>query len=552
MKNNTLVIRQKTVTICTAIAVALAGLLFAAVSVFSILQTCRFEAANPASEKVLFYNDSVVTNLALIILTILGLLVLLRKNVHLSKLNTKVVAGIMLVITTVLPIIWVTTVKSIASGETATMLATARGAAQGNYDKFTEAYAGQYAYYQFYPFQLGYVFFAEILFKIFGAESKDILLQIPNIIALQFAYVGLVMVSKKLFERPAVTNMTAITLIFCFQPMFITTLTNGVLIGLALSVWAVFFAIRFMQEDKLLLGGLAVLLMTLAVLLKYTYMVVMIAIVIALVLHMIGKLRLIALAVAALMILCPIGLQMVIEQAYAGSSGTAIGTRVTSDLYAYIGVTEEESSPRYAGWFSFNGVNTLAKNQMDTAAADKEAREQIDARREALKQEGRLWDFYGSKLLSQLNEPSFQSIWVSQVRTHDFPQASAENPDPFPKFAKSVYTGGLSRVFDRWFNFYNMIIFLGFAAGMVWLFVRKKLSPAMVILPSAVLGGILYHTICEAKSQFMLPFFVMLIPFAVFGILESMQALKKVTGSLFRENHPVDDDCPDADVAVEA
>lgn len=552
MKNNTLIIRQKTVQICTAIAVVLVGLLFAMISVYSILQTCRFDAANPAAENILFDNDSVITNIGLIVLTILGLLVLIRKNVHLSKVNTKLVVGIMLVIVTTLSVIWVTTVKSLASGETQTMLTTAREAAEGKYDRFTAPYSGDYSYYQFYPFQLGYVFFAQILYSIFGTQSTEQLFQIINVIALDFAYVALVMITNRLFKRKAVTNMTAVTLVCCFQPMFITTLTNGVLIGLALALWAVFFTLRFMQDDKLLFAGLSVLLITLSVLIKYTYMVVLIALVIALILHIIDKVKLISLAIAALMILCPIGLQMVLEQSYGAKSGAAINTRVTNTLYAYMGVTEEDSSSRYGGWFSFISVNTLTNHQLDESAADKEADAAIKERRDQLKKEGRLVEFYSSKLLSEINEPSFQSIWVSQVHEHDFPEASIENPDPFPKFAKSVYTGGLSRVFDRWFNYYNMIIFIGFTAGMVWLIIRKKLNAGMVILPSAVFGGLLYHTICEAKSQFMLPFFVMLIPFAVYGILESIQALRKKTDFLFHQNRAVDaDDSGDAGTEID-
>ena len=550
MKNNTLVIRQRTVQICTAIAVILVGLLFAVISVYSILQTCRFDAANPASEAIQFDNDSVITNIGLIVLTILGILVMLRKNVHLSKLSTPIVVGIMVVIVTTLSIIWVTTVKSLASGETQTMLSTAKEAAQGNYDRFTAPYSGDYSYYQFYPFQLGYVFFAEILFKIFGQETTETLFQIINVFALDFAYIALVMITNKLFKRKALTNITAIALILCFQPMFITTLTSGVLIGLALALWAVFFTIKFMQEDKLQYAGLGVLMITLSVLIKYTYMVVLIALVIALVLHIIDKVKLISLAVIALMILAPIGLQMALEQGYASNSGAELSTRVTPTLYAYMGISEDDST-RYSGWFSFIGVNTLTNHQLDEAAADKEASQAIATRKEALKSEGRLMEFYTSKLMSEINEPSFQSIWISQVREHDFPEPSEINPEPFPKLAKSVYTGGLSRLLDRWFNYYNMIIFLGFTAGMVWLVIRKKLNPAMMILPASVFGGIIYHTICEAKSQFMLPFFIMLIPFAMYGIIESTQALRKKTDFLFKENHAVDADTPNAEIDID-
>lgn len=550
MKKNTLAFRNKTVEICSAVAVVLAGLLFSVISVYSVIQTTRFDPDNPAVENVFFHNDSVITNLALIALTILALLVLIRRNVHISKVDPRIIVGIMLAVTTAFSFIWIFTARSLSSGETETMLTTAREAAQGKYTKFTTPYAGEFSYFQFNPYQLGYIFFAEILFKIFGADSKDILLQLFNCFALDFAYVALVMISSKIFKNKSVTNLTAIALVVCFQPMFITTLTNGVLIGLALALWAVFCTIKYMQEDKLLFGGLAVLLMTLAVLIKYTYMVVLIAVAIALVLHVIGKFKFIALAVAALMVLCPIGLQMALEQGYASASGTTLGTRVTPTLYAYMGVNEQDNSALYGGWFSFVGVNTLTENNMDEGAADKAAGEKISERREQLSSEGRLWEFYTSKLMSEINEPSFQSIWVSQVHEHDYAEPTVENPEPFPKLAKSVYTGGLSRLLDRWFNYYNMIIFFGFVAGMVWIVVRKKLRPDVIILPAAVFGGILYHTICEAKSQFILPFFVMLIPFAVYGILESTKALSKVTGILFKENHAVDADSPDAEVSI--
>ena len=163
--------------------------------------------------------------------------------------------------------------------------------------------------------------------------------------------------------------------------------------------------------------------------------------------------------------------------------------------------------------------------------------------------------FFGD-IIRKLPEPEVDIISDSNFQTTikcgqaEFKIAGLD-PEPFPKLAKSVYTGGLSRLLDRWFNYYNMIIFLGFTAGMVWLVIRKKLNPAMMIIPASVFGGIIYHTICEAKSQFMLPFFIMLIPFAMYGILESTQALRKKTDFLFKENHAVDADTPNAEIDID-
>ena len=37
------------------------------------------------------------------------------------------------------------------------------------------------------------------------------------------------------------------------------------------------------------------------------------------------------------------------------------------------------------------------------------------------------------------------------------------------------------------------------------------------LLPLIILGGLLYHLLFEAKSQYALPYFVLMIPMAAFG-----------------------------------
>ena len=525
--NQTLTARNKLVNICSYIAVYLIGLLFAVLSVAGILQTCRIDQANPYSEIINFDNDFVLTNLALIGLTILAALTLLRKNVQLSRVNTKFIIGVMLLVTTLVSAAWINLVQSVSSGDAMILLNTARDAAQDNYRSFHSSYDyyGNYSYYLYYPFQLGYVFFAEILYRIFGTGSSDLLFQWPNVIALDCLYIGLVMVTKRIFDRKAVTNLTAIALTLCLQPMFMTTFTYGILIGLAFSVWSVYHTIRYMQDNKLIHAGAAILLMALSVLLKYNNMIILAAICIALVLHAIDKKRLLALAMAALMIVCSVGLQKIVIGSYAKRSGAELNTQVSQTLYAYMGISESAMAP---GWYNGLAMMTLRDANMDVDAANQIASEGIKQRWADLNRSNQLFEFIKNKLLSQMNEPSFESIWLSQVRNHNIPEG-----ETLSNIATSVYSGGLSKLLDNWFNYYNMIIYLSFTAGMVWLIIRRKLNPASIILPVAVLGGVLYHMLFEAKSQYLLSYFLLLIPFAMFGLLESARALQKRTGKLY-------------------
>ena len=199
---NTLKTRNKLVQICSCLAIYLIAVLFAILSVASILQTCRIDQANPYSEIINYDNDLVLTNLALIGLTILAALYLIRKNVSISKVNTNFIVLVMLLVTTIVSLAWINLVQSKSSGDAMILLNTARDAANNTYQSFHTSYDyyGNHSYYLYYPFQLGYVFFAEILYRIFGTNSSDILFQIPNVIALDFIYVGMVMIAKKLFE----------------------------------------------------------------------------------------------------------------------------------------------------------------------------------------------------------------------------------------------------------------------------------------------------------------------------------------------------------------
>ncbi len=525
--NKTLKTNEKIVQLCSIFAVYLVALLFAVLSVAAILQTCRIDQANPYSEIVNFDNDLVLTNLALIGLTILGALFCIRRKVDISRISTRFIVGVMLLVATIVSAAWIYLVKSISSGDAMILLNTARDAANNNYNSFFVSYDyyGNYSYYLYYPFQLGYVLFAEILFRIFGTGSSDILFQIPNIIAVDCIYLGMVMITKRLFDRRSVTNLTAIFYALCFQPMFMTTFTYGILIGLAFSVWSVYHAIRYIKEDRWQNAVFSIILMAFSVLFKYNNMILLAAVCIALILHAINKKKLLAVIMAVLMAVCAVGLQKAVIASYSARSGAELKTQVSQTLYAYMGISESNMAP---GWYNGLAMETLRDSKMDVDAANKIASEGIRSRLDTLSRSGQMFEFLKKKLLSQLNEPAFESIWLSQVRKHNIPEGETLSP-----VVDSVYSGGLSVLFDNWFNYYVMIVYMSFTAGMVWLIARRKLSPEMIILPVAVLGGVMYHMLFEGKSQYLLPYFVLIIPFAVYGLIESMKSLSKKSEKLF-------------------
>ena len=115
--------------------------------------------------------------------------------------------------------------------------------------------------------------------------------------------------------------------------------------------------------------------------------------------------------------------------------------------------------------------------------------------------------FYYKKTVSQWNEPTYAALWVNQFHKGDF-----------SKIVQSIYDGKLYVVLHEYMNIYQGLIF---AAVSVCLYIRRKSwKPEQLFLMLVILGGFAFHTIWEAKSQYIFPYFVSMLPYGAAGIWE--------------------------------
>ena len=134
-------------------------------------------------------------------------------------------------------------------------------------------------------------------------------------------------------------------------------------------------------------------------------------------------------------------------------------------------------------------------------------------------------EFFSQKILSQWNEPTFESIWVSKVKAHtanDVQKAlyhtDTVNSDQMEGLAKDVYSKSTGQFLELHFNFYMQILYIMFAAGIYLLFINKKTNIETVLLPLVILGAFGYHLLFEGKSQYILTYIPLMIPTAAYGI----------------------------------
>ena len=111
--------------------------------------------------------------------------------------------------------------------------------------------------------------------------------------------------------------------------------------------------------------------------------------------------------------------------------------------------------------------------------------------------------FYTKKLASQWNEPTFQTIWYLRGPGRELPVCI--------DYMVSIY--GSYRVLP-YFKFFEVMIYL---SSFLFVCIEKKADDKSLLLLTTFIGGVMFHILWEAKAQYALFYFVLLIPVAVNG-----------------------------------
>ena len=154
-------------------------------------------------------------------------------------------------------------------------------------------------------------------------------------------------------------------------------------------------------------------------------------------------------------------------------------------------------------------LNDYKNAGLDAKAANAQAWTNIKSRMNYFgKNTNYMIDFFSKKIISQWNEPTYESIWVSKVKSHT---------NELNWIGNGMYDGSIGQFFELYFNFYMQILFIAFAAGIYFLFINRKTNIETVLLPLVILGAFGYHLLFEGKSQYVLTYIILMIPTASFA-----------------------------------
>ncbi len=506
----------------TAVAfLSLAAMLFLFVS--SMIATSDMTTDNPMQELVVFRSDSLLCNVALLVLMIavgVSLTLLLRRLGWLRRIKPWMLSLGLGVWITLLGILWVVMSLSAPTHDSHIVTTAGYAAAQGDLSRIDSNYFIRF------PFQLGYVFWTEIWARLFGLTHSDYLfMEIVNVLCLAFGEVALVLLTEKLFKNRAVTVATTLMLALFFQPVVFCSFLYGTIPGFCFAAWSIFFLVKYMQTDKYRFLLPSAILLAVSVSLKLNNMILLVAAVIILLAHLMKKKPLRRLPAVIILCVTVLTLHGVGRWQYSLRMDKDFGDGIPMVSWLAMGLHDAVPAP---GWY--NGAYTVSNfhtHNCDSKAAADASVEVIRNRLEEMAETPReTARFFCDKLLSQWNETTYQSIWNNQVR--------GQFGD---KWGVARYVCGEGESRAKWvMDLSVQFIFCGMLAATVILFLRplkkRAESPedesAAYLIPLLFLGGFLYHGLFEAKSQYVISYVILMIPYAAWGFAEACGTGKRV------------------------
>lgn len=488
--------------LCASAALLLLAVILLSLSVLSLFATTDMHIDNPPREGVRYLSDSLPLNLAALLLS-LGLLLPIGRL--LRPLPTKGVCAVCLSVVALLGIVWVHTVQGVPMQDSAIVTRAAYHLSLGDPSQVTTDY------FLRCPYQLGYVLFCEILLRLFPTGGSLMLLQYVNVLCLVAADAALLHCVRLTYGRGRenVTKLSALLLTLFLPPILFCTFTYGVIPALLFSALSMWQFLELRREDGVAARIrhllLCALFLGVAVCLKKNSIIFLCAILIIGLLRLVKEKDPLLPLCLALCLASSIGLPKAVQWQYEARTDFAFGKGVPMQAWAAMGTHDSYIAP---GWYeSKYVVRDFYTAGKDTEAMKPLAQQAIDEHVAAFSRDpAYALSFFSEKIASQWNEPTYQGIWLAQVRGR-----YGDGSGPLGTWVCGAGEGHVT----QYLNLLQQLLLVLASVGAISLIKGGRATHAL--LPTVFLGGFLYHLLFEAKSQYCMIYILLLLPLSALG-----------------------------------
>ena len=363
-------------------------------------------------------------------------------------------------------------------------------------------------YFSRVSYQLGICLPLEGLARLLPGLDLNLLMQALNCV-ISAALMALLCGLAGGLSGDARTSGAAALLYLAFVPMLLFNMfVYGVLPMLLLCVLAMRCFARCARTGERRFGVLYALLIGAAAALKPNAMIVMLALLICAAVHALQRKDGFLLLCAALSAVLCFALPAGVIRLYELRAGVTLAPDTGMLLRLAMGM---QDSMIAAGWY--NGVieeywPLSVTPEMEKAAA----LEMLAARlREFAAYPAGAWAFFKEKCLTQWAEPSYDILWYGAV---------CGKSGRFNGLAHAIFRDGspVRALLAGYMNIFQQAAYVLALIGTCGMIKEKRIEAVQLMLPVTVLGGFLYHMLFEAKSQYIYPYMLLLLPLAAAGM----------------------------------
>ena len=455
-----------------------------------------------------------IFNMLITLFLVIGIVTASKKidKIKICKELKIVIFVIILLIYSFAQIYWINIRQATPAADQKTSYEIAVNMYKGNWEKIKNS-----EYLERYPHQITLSVAFCAIFKVFSSTNVKIL-QYGNVLSNVMTIVGMMLICKNLEKQYKVNKSRTLILIGTFfSLLLLSTFVYGDLMSLPICLFSVYFIMKYCMENKKRYAIISSVFMAMAYILRMNNLIFIIAIVIYLILNIFkesednkNKVRSIILKIAILLVFIIISILpgTVIKNVIQERLNLDKNRSIPTSTFIYMGM---EEGYRANGWY--NDYGAWAWEDIDSAD-EKYQIAIVERLKYFANNPGYCVKFYIKKIASMWTENTYASLWYNQ--TFNFQKIEGVEVNN----SMALQTDELVKnKTERLLIYQKAIVIIIFGASILVIIKnRKNLSNEIVLLLTIFIGGFLFHILWEAKSRYIIPYVLILIPIASISI----------------------------------
>lgn len=424
---------------------------------------------------------------------------------YLFKVNPKIITAVSCVIVYVVSVIWILIANNLVQSDAKFLVELAEAITAGEQPPFLED-----DYITFFPYQLGFVTVLRVLIKVFGSGNYDVFRMVLALDVVVIVASGSGIIKHMTTEEKSgkIRFFYCFLMILCLPLYFYTPMIYGDIPYAALSMFAIYLMLEGIRKPSVLKYILLFIVCGANYLIKSYALITLAAMVIYLLIGLFSREKrkaciiMLATVIAGTFLCTKLNYFMYRDYTAGGYDSLPLIANVT------MGANDDNGN---AGWCNFYHQITFVECDYDAKLTTLQSLAD-------LKGVVGYWahhplyaiDFFYRKINYQWNTPMFESL--NMICSHE-----AEGQGTF---------GKLMFESDRaWWNLaqitkiFQIIVYASvFGSLFISVFGKKDERLDKYALMIVVFGNFLFSIVWEAKTRYVFPAFIMIIPFAAMAI----------------------------------